>query len=222
MIAADLAREQQTKPGIAPAKVLLSAPILLMTAAFFIGNLGLYSLSFWLPTLIANMGERDPLRIGLMAALPSLCGIVTMVLASRHADATGERRWHLAFVFLLSAAGLAASVIWVHDPLPGLIALCAAGAGLFSIAPLFWALPTAMLGGLAAAAGLAMINSLANLSGFVGPWMVGVLSDVTGSTDIAMLCLAGTLVVGAGLVLLIPSRLVEAPMLDHAPAGRRS
>ncbi|MFC0410187.1 MFS transporter [Roseomonas elaeocarpi] len=209
-IAADIAAEQGAKTPIAVRSLLGNGAILLMTGAFFIANLCLYGLGFWLPTLIGRLGVADPLLIGLMSALPSLCGIVTMVLVSRSSDRTGERRWHVAGLFLLGAVGLGLSVLWSDAPLPGLFALCLATAGLISIPALFWNLPTAMLGGVAAAAGLALINSLANLSGFLGPWIVGRVSDVTGGTGPAILFLGVTLVVGAALILLIPRRLVEA------------
>jgi MFS family permease len=209
VITADLERERQAKPALSLRDALTNPFLILMTAIFFICNLCLYGLNFWLPTLIVNMGVHDPVTVGLMSALPSLCAIVTMVVVSRSSDLRRERRWHLAGLYLLGAVGLAGSVVWQHDPVLGLIALCVATAGILAIPPLFWNLPTALLSGVAAAGGLAVINSFANLSGFFGPAIIGWTAQITGGTQAAILFLAATLVLGAALVFLVPSRMVN-------------
>ena len=196
VIAADLAREQARKSDRSLASLFVDRNIVLMTAIFFIGNLCLYGLGFWLPTLIAQSGVKDPLMIGVMSSLPSVCGIASMVLVSRSSDRLRERRWHLAGLFLLGGAGLALSVLWSGTPGLTLLALCLATMGLVAIPPLFWNLPTAILGGVSAAAGLAVINSFANLSGFFGPAIVGWVSTVTGgAAAILYLLIWGTLVI---------------------------
>ena len=169
LVLAELAEERGSKPPMPMLRLFTDRNILLMTSLFFISNLCLYGLNFWLPTLIAASGVRDPFTIGLMAALPSLCGIATMVLVSRSSDHFRERRWHLAGLYGLGAVGLGLSVVWAQDPALALVALCLATMGLIAIPALFWNLPTAVLGGVSAAAGLAIINSFANLSGFFGP-----------------------------------------------------
>ena len=209
VIQGDLAREQARKPVVSLARLLLDRNVLLMTGIFFIGNLCLYGLGFWLPTLIAHSGVKDPLMIGIMSSAPSICGIVTMVLVSRSSDLRGERRWHLAALFLLGAVGLTLSDLWSASPVLTLVALCLATMGLISIPPLFWNLPTAILGGVSAAAGLAVINSFSNLSGFFGPAIVGWVSAATGGTGAAILFLAGTMCVAGGMIFLIPARLVN-------------
>ena len=209
ILVAELAQERMGKPPLPVRSLFTNRYLLLMTGIFFIGNLCLYGLGFWLPSLIAASGVKDPFTIGLMAALPSLCGIATMVLVSRSSDHFHERRWHLAFVFALGAVGLALSVLWANSPAWALFALCVATMGLYAIPPLFWNLPTAMLSGMAAAAGLALINSFANLSGFFGPAIIGWTVQATGSTGAAILFLAATLVLGVVMILAIPSRLVD-------------
>ncbi|MBV9655969.1 MAG: MFS transporter [Acetobacteraceae bacterium] len=208
-ITADLERDRATKPVLTLGQALTNPLIILMTVIFFICNLCLYGLNFWLPTLIVNMGVNDPFTVGLMAALPSLCAIVSMVLVSRSSDLRRERRWHLACLYLAGAAGLVLSVVFEHQPAMGLLALCIATAGILAIPPLFWNLPTALLSGVAAAGGLAVLNSFANLSGFFGPAIVGWTATATGGTEPAILFLAATLVLGAGLIFLIPARLVN-------------
>jgi sugar phosphate permease len=197
------------KPALTLGQALTNPLIILMTAIFFICNLCLYGLNFWLPTLIVNMGVKDPAVVGFMSALPSLCAIITMVLVSRSSDLRRERRWHLAGLYLLGAIGLTLSVVFEHQAVPGLIALCIATAGIMAIPPLFWNLPTALLSGVAAAGGLAVLNSFANLSGFFGPAIVGWTATATGGTEPAILFLAATLVVAAAMIFLIPARLVN-------------
>lgn len=208
-IAADLAAERAGKPALTLRAALTNRYLILMTGIFFICNLCLYGLNFWLPTLITNMGVKDPAMVGLVSALPSLCAIASMVLVSRSSDRFRERRWHLAGLYLTGAVGLALSVLWQNQPVPGVFALCIATAGILAIPPLFWNLPTAMLSGVAAAGGLAVLNSFANLSGFFGPAIVGWTSQATGKTELSILFLAATLVLAAGLIFLIPARLVN-------------
>lgn len=209
VIAADLARDRAATRPLTLARVLVDRWLVLMTVIFFVCNLSLYGLGFWLPTLVVDMGVADPVMVGLMSALPSLCGIVAMVLVSRSSDLSGERRGHLAFLYLMGASGLVLSVEFAHDPVFGLLALCMATAGITAIPPLFWNLPTAMLSGVAAAGGLAVMNSFANLSGFLGPAIIGWASELTGRTESSILFLAATLGVAAGLIFLIPARLVN-------------
>ena len=209
MIAADLERERASKTPMTLRAALTNPYLILMTGIFFICNLCLYGLNFWLPTLIVNMGVKDPVTVGFMSALPSLCAIVSMVLVSRSSDRMRERRWHLAGLYVMGAVGLALSVLWQSNPVLGLFALCIATAGILAIPPLFWNLPTAMLSGMAAAGGLAVLNSFANLSGFFGPAIVGWTSQATGKTELSILVLSATLVLAAGLIFLIPARLVN-------------
>jgi len=208
-IAEDLAAERAGKPALTLRAALTNRYLILMTGIFFICNLCLYGLNFWLPTLITNMGVKDPATVGFVSALPSLCAIASMVLVSRSSDRFRERRWHLAGLYLMGAVGLGLSVLWQSQPVLGIIALCIATAGILAIPPLFWNLPTAMLSGVAAAGGLAVLNSFANLSGFFGPAIVGWTSQATGKTELSILFLAATLVLAAGLIFLIPARLVN-------------
>ncbi|WP_407943571.1 MFS transporter [Methylobacterium sp. EM32] len=208
-IAEDVAAERKAKPALTLKAALTNRYLILMTGIFFICNLCLYGLNFWLPTLITNMGVKDPAMVGVVSALPSLCAIASMVLVSRSSDRFRERRWHLAGLYLTGAVGLGLSVLWQSQPVLGVFALCIATAGILAIPPLFWNLPTAMLSGVAAAGGLAVLNSFANLSGFFGPAIVGWTSQATGKTELSILFLAATLVLAAGLIFLIPARLVN-------------
>jgi nitrate/nitrite transporter NarK len=132
-----------------------------------------------------------------------------MVLLGRSADARGERRWHLALPMLFGAAGLVGSALAGSSTAAAVASHTLAAAGVISSAPLFWSLPTAFLGGTAAAAGIAAINSVGNLAGFASPYLIGWLKDTTQSTDVGMYALAAVLVAGAAAVLSVPARLVN-------------
>lgn len=171
--------------------------------------MGLYGVSFWLPSLIHDMGVRDNVTIGLLSSLPWMAGILCMIAGGYNSDRYRERRWHLAVPALIGALGLSAAVIFSQSYYLEFAALIVATMGLTTALPMFWSLPTAFLAGATAAGGIALINSIANIAGFVSPFMVGWLSSVSGSKDHGMLMLAGFLVLGAGLTLTVPKNLVN-------------
>jgi nitrate/nitrite transporter NarK len=175
-----------------------------LSAILFLVGLGTYGLVFWLPSLIKFSGISDPLQIGLMSAIPNLCGAIAMVALGRSADRMRERRWHLAVCGVVGALGLAVAAYWSHQTTAALLALTVAAVGIFPMGPVFWGIPTGMLSGVGAAAGIALINSIANLAGFVAPVIFGWVKDVTQSTTIGLLMFASTLCVAAILVLILP------------------
>lgn len=183
--------------------LLTNARVWALVVIYFTYNMGLYAISFWMPTLIQRMGTTDPFTIGVLNAIPGLCAIVCMLAFGYSADRRNERKWHLVAAFSMAAIGFALCVAWQNEPVLGIVALCLANMGVLSIPALFWSLPTAFLAGVIAAAGIAMINSIGNLAGFVAPYMIGYLKELTGRTDIALLVVAGGLVVGALLVTIV-------------------
>jgi D-galactonate transporter len=174
-----------------------SGRVWLLAAIYFLFVMGLYGVSFWLPQLIRNSGVQDVFHIGLLTAVPYGIAAVAMVLAARHSDRSGERRWHTALAGLAGAAGLMLSISFADNTFAAMAALSLATAGILTTFPIFWSLPTAMLGGMAAAAGIAMINSVGNLAGFASPYLVGAIRDATASTAQGMSVLAASLLMGA-------------------------
>jgi MFS family permease len=138
-----------------------------------------------------------------------------MVLIGRHSDRTGERKRHVAACALMAAVGLLLAALFQHDPALLVLSLTICQIGQRSVQPTFWAIPPAFLGGTAAAAGIALINSVGNLGGQLGPWLVGSLRDLTHSHSGGLLLLAGLLVVEAALVLSL-----RLPARDSPPPGR--
>ncbi|HEX3575859.1 MAG TPA: MFS transporter [Rhodopila sp.] len=164
--------------------------IWLLTVAYFGQNISSYGLVFFLPLIVKGLGVSTN-WIGITAALPYICAFVAMIAWGYHSDITGERTWHVAGAALLAAGGLTTCVIiGVGHPVITMIALCVAMMGQQSLIPTFWSIPSAMLTGVAAAGGLAMINAVGNLGGWFGPSVYGIIKDATGSANLGLLFLA--------------------------------
>ena len=176
---------------------------LLGVAHFFAIPVALYGFGFWLPQIIQGSFKGSDFEIGLLSAIPYLAGAVAMVLVGRHSDRTGERRWHVAGAALVSCAGfvMTAFVGGIGLTMVGLtIALC----GLASIFGPFWTLSTSFLGGMGAAAGIALVNSVGNIGGFVGPYLLGYIKGHTQSFAIGLVAIGAIVLTGGLLVLAVP------------------
>lgn len=153
-----------------------------------------YGISLWLPNLIRSLSTVSSFVIGLLSAIPYLAAAIAMVLVGLHSDRSGERRWHAAAPAFVGAVALAVSS---HSTSVGplIVAISVAALAEFSMVGPFWALSTSLLVGTAAATGIALINSIGNLGGFLGPYLIGLVRSRTGEFR------GGLLVVAAGLVL---------------------
>jgi sugar phosphate permease len=176
---------------------------------YFFFIMGLYGVGFWLPTLIKGTGVSDPLVIGLLTVLPYAAAAAGMVICGRMSDAARERRWHIVIPGVLGTAGWLVSIWFAKDVVVAEIALTVATTGVLVTLAQFWCLPTSVLAGAAAASGIAVINSVGNLAGFVSPYAVGWIIDATQSTTLGVYTLAGCLLVGSFLALTMPKRLVN-------------
>ncbi|VVE27929.1 MFS transporter [Pandoraea capi] len=205
----NIASDVLTKEDLPLRQVFSSPRVWMMSLIYFSFVIGLYGVGFWLPTIIKSTGVTDPLQIGLLTAIPYFFAVIAMVLVGRRSDLRGERRWHIAIPAFLGAIGLFLSTVWSHNTQLAMVALTLATMGIMIVLPLFWSLPTAFLGGTAAAAGIAMINSLGNLAGFVGPYLIGFLKDATQSTNSGMFLLTVFMILGGLLTLAVPARLVN-------------
>lgn len=205
----NIAEESQQKETRHLAGVLWRPRLWAMAFIYFGICMGMYGVSFWMPTIVRNSGVKDVAIIGLLTAIPPVFTALAMVLNSSHSDRARERRWHVAVPCLIGAVGLALSVLTTGSTTLALIALTAGYAGTMAGAPVFWSMPTSVLGGVAAAAGIALINSLGNLSGFVSPYLVGWLKDFTGSINSGIYILALFLALGGLSALAQPKELVN-------------
>jgi MFS family permease len=180
----------------------------MMALIYFCFILGQYGLNFWMPTLLKTAGVQGNANIGLISAIPYVVTLVMMNVVGISADRRRERRWHLVVPALIGAVGFMVAPTAPNIGI-AIAALSLAAAGAITCAPLFWSLPTAILAGAGAAAGIAVVNSVGNLAGFVAPYLIGYAKDSTGSAAVGMYAIAGGLVVGAILTLLTPAKMVN-------------
>jgi len=162
-----------------------------------------YGVAFWLPQIVKSFSGLDNTTVATLSALPYVAASIAMVLVANHSDRTRERRWHVAAPAFAGALGLAAAVFFLQHLSPWLafISICVAASGIWSTLGPFWSLPTAFLSGTAAAGGVALINSVGNVGGFVGPYVVGYVRQTTQSFTNGMLILALTLLIAGVLAL---------------------
>lgn len=182
--------------------------IWLLSFIYLFFTMGLYGVSFWLPTLIQASGVTDSMHLGLLTAIPYACAVVTMILVGRNSDRMKERRWHLAVPGVLAATGFLISASFQSDILISLPALCLATMGVMTTISQFWTLPPAILTGAAAATGIALANSIGSASGFISPFIMGTINAATHSTSAGIIMLSCVLVGGCLLVFLVPKKLL--------------
>jgi MFS family permease len=205
----NLAADQQHVAAHSLSDGLTNPRVWLLAAVYFCLVAGLYGAGFWMPTLIERSGVASPLAIGMLTVLPNAAGAVAMVAISRRSDAARERRWHLVIPAFVGAAGWLLTVRYGANSAAALLGMTLAMAGVTTSLSQFWCLPTAILAGAAAATGIALINSIGNLAGFLSPWVIGWIIDRTRSTDLGVYALAAIMSIGSLLVLTIPGRIVN-------------
>jgi ACS family tartrate transporter-like MFS transporter len=210
-LVARLAAERAQKEAIRHysfAETMRNSRVWLLTVVYFGQNMTGYGLVLFLPQIVRRFGVSVGMN-GLISALPFAAAAVAMVLWGLHSDRTGERHLHAAAACFLTFASLSVCV-FLDNPILLMIAIILSQMGQSSIAPPFWTLPTAMLSGTAAAGGIALINAVGNLGGFLGPYMMGTIKDATGSFTIGLLSIAmGALVSTIVLVTLGHDRRLE-------------
>lgn len=197
-IAEDAALQPVREIGLK--QVLVHPTVWRLGALYFMLAMGLYSISMWLPQIVKGMSGLGNGWVALISSLPYLAAAFAMVAVGRHSDRTQERRLHTAAMAALGALGLALSALPL-PPVLGIAALCLAAVGVLSAFGPFWSLPTAFLAGPAAAAGIALINSVGNLGGFAGPYLIGRVRDATGSFAGSLLTIAAMLLIGSALAI---------------------
>jgi len=214
-LAERLGREQARaagQHGTSLRHALLDGVVWRLGLLYFLIIVGLYGQGLWLPQIIKGSSQLSDLTVGLLSAAPALAAAVTMVAVAAHSDRTGERHRHVAAPLVAGAVGFAATAATLDTPLLATAALSLSAIGFTSALGPFWTLPTTFLSGTAAAGGIALINSLGNVAGFAGPYLVGLVKDATGGYAGALLAFALLMLAGAALAL----------ALRRAPALRRS
>jgi MFS transporter, ACS family, tartrate transporter len=199
----ELARERAAHGTVAHTTLaaLGNLRIWLLGLVYFGMVTSLYGFGFWLPQIVKGFGNLSNLEVGFVSAIPYAVGALSMFLWGRHSDRTGERTWHVALPTFVGAVGFLLSAYWGDTPALALAALCLTAMGCYPALPVFWTLPTSMLAAGAAAAGIALANSIGNIGGFLGPTLVGYVTEATGSYA-AALCMLAAFVAGSGVLVL--------------------
>jgi len=187
-------------------EALRSPRVWLLTVIYFCLVSANPTFGFWGPTIISRMGVGSNMTIGLLSAVPYIAAMIALVVVGRSSDRTLERRYHCALSCLAAAAGLILIGVLANTPVLAFAALVLGVSGVLSAFSPFWQMPTTLLAGTAAAGGIALINSIGNLSGWLGPFLVGWLMDLTGKTSAGLLLVAGLEIAAALLILFFVPR----------------
>ncbi|MGV8920099.1 MAG: MFS transporter [Pseudomonas sp.] len=208
-LASRIAHHEPHKSGSLLAALKLPG-FLMLGLIYFLIQVASYGLNFWAPQLIRSAGTESPVIIGLLTAIPYICGAIAMVVVGRMSDASGERRKYVAGLVTVGAIGFFCAGIFADHTVFLVVSLCLMGAGIVASIPAFWALPPKLLAGAGAGAagGIAVINTLGQFGGIVSPVMVGRIKDLTGSTAPALYVIGiASLVAVALLLWALPAKL---------------
>src|ERR1700733_2371268 len=205
---------RNTHVGATVWKALTNSRVLALSLCYFGVEIGLYGVILWIPQIFAHAGIAAG-RVGAVVAVPYAVAALGMVWWSRRSDRKKERVWHIVTASLAACLGLAASAVLVESPLLSVGAISIAAAGTLAILPIFWTLPSALLSGAAAAGAIALINSLGNMGGFAGPFLIGWIRDSTGSFTWGLLAAAG----GVLMTGIIALRLGHDSAAEHGEAA---
>ncbi|GEC05977.1 MFS transporter [Streptomyces spinoverrucosus] len=195
------AAERGTSAHVSRWKLLADPQMLLFLWIYFAINVALYAVTFWLPSIVADIGGLSDFQVGLLTSVPWLCAIAAVYVSGRISDRIGKRRPILMALLVLGGCGTLLAVF--VSPWVGLGALCLAAMGFKPASPIFWTIPQSYLDARAAAPGIALINSIGNLGGFVAPTAFGLIEDTTGSTKGGLIGLTVVGFLAAASVLLV-------------------
>lgn len=213
-IEAELQREKAAKSKLhewTTLQAMRSKQVILLTLVYFFAIIGIYGFVIWFPTIVQRATNLPNMAVTLLSALPYVAGLAAMLWNGWHSDRTAERRWHTALPLFLGAGCLAIAIrASAHLPL-AFFCMVIVGACTTAFMPSFWALPTALLSESAAAASIGLINSVANLGGFAGPFFIGYLRTVTNSFTPGLVFLLVSMILSGLLALFlhVPGRALE-------------
>jgi len=183
-------------------KVAADIRVWSLAGLFGCALVGIYGLFLWLPQIIKSLGNLTNIEVGFLSAAPPLLGVLGTFLIARSSDRTGDRKKHLAFVYGMSALAIAGSA-YAPTPVLAYVFLCITGLFLYAGNPLFWSLASSFRTGAAGAATIALINTIAQFGGVIGPWSIGLVRGRTGNFKFALLTIAAFLVVATVIALLM-------------------
>ena len=196
------ARETESRHRITALQALVNPRVLTLSGVYFALVFGLYGLGFWIPTIVkTNLAIKDNLTVTLLTAAPYAVGVVAIVLWGRLVDRRGQALKLTAAPMLVGGLALAITAVATSLPWLGYAGLFVCAVAIMASFPGFWTLPSAFLSGAAAAVGIAVVNAIGNLSGFAGPYWVGLLTDLFGEAKWGLVSIGAVMATGAVVVL---------------------
>ncbi len=218
-LAGELKKEQEAKltsKKYSIKNVLKDSKVWRFALINFTYVVGLYGLNFWMPQIIKSLSKLfSNTQVSMITMIPYLIGAIAMVIMARHSDRTGERKYHAAIAPIIGSLGLLGMLV-SPNAFTSIIMISLATAGLYSFSGPYWALTTSFFTAEAAALGIGIINSIGNLGGFFGPYVIGMLNDKTGTVTFGLGFVSLILFVTAVQVIFIKKRKAE-PQAGQIP-----
>jgi ACS family tartrate transporter-like MFS transporter len=221
-IADQLEHEKRRKPGwqsISMTRTLIHPRVWHLACIGFALGFGAYTFLFWLPQMMKSvLAGASASVVGLLLVIPNLAGLIAMIIVSRHSDRTLERRYHMAAAGALAGIGL---LLLEASPSPFLsvVLFSVVAIGSYSFLPVLFSVPGEFLSGFPAAAGIALVTSVANLGGFVGPYVVGSIQERTGSLSAGLAVAGLSSLMSAILALILPRKAQLGSNADREPSA---
>jgi D-galactonate transporter len=200
-VSSEIHQEAVSKTHMSIRSVFTSPRVWLFGAIFFGMEVASYAIGFWQPTIIRQTRVKDAFQIGVLTTVPYTSALICMMFVGRHSDRTGERRWHVIVPNIVAAAGFILCTQAGSNTLIAMFGLVLGVAGVITGLAMFWSLPTSILGGNAAAAGIALINCTGNLGGFFSPAIIGFLKTYTGTLNSGLFLVAACMIASSVLIL---------------------
>ncbi|WP_427112787.1 MFS transporter [Megasphaera sueciensis] len=172
---------------------------------YFTWITGFWGFNFWMPQALKSLSGWSATMVGISIIFPMGAALVAQIIIGNHSSKTGEKRWHVAGCMFLGGIGLVCAP-FIQSPILSLVFICITAIGVYSAMGTWWSVPTTFLSGAAAAGATALINSIANLGGYLGPYMLGVIKQNTGSTDGGYLALGAMLFISGAVMLTLPKK----------------
>ena len=189
--------------------------VLKLCFIYFMWVIGFWGFNFWMPQVLKGLSGWSASLVGLAIAIPMSVALVAQLFWGSSSSRSGEKRWHVASAMFLGAVGLAVTP-FVANPMLSLVCICIAAIGVYAAMGVWWTVPTTFLSGAAAAGATALINSIANLGGYFGPYLLGVIKGQTGSYDYGYFALAACMLLAGMVMLTLKKETAAAPAMTAA------
>lgn len=201
--------EAKSGPKNSILETMSNVRVILLGIIYVCMVIGIYGINLWMPQIVKEFGNLTSSQIGLVSAIPFLAAAIGMLLIGISSDKYQERKWHVTISMVVAGFSLMASAYFHSSPNLVIFFLSLCSIGLYGCMPIFWTIPPTFLAGTAAAAGIAFINSIGNLGGFVGPFVVGWVKDITGNFGSGLIFMGSCVLIGSLIAYLVCKKMEQ-------------